>query len=261
MQKRGFFGRIADLWRGFWGVKLNVAEAKNAELVYHNAVRTRTHQQEKLHDAVTRLAYLRNKVEVALTQRREDLALVESALTRAAHDDEDLRALALIRKQRTLQAEVERLEMEHGRLGEQTETAKETLADVRKAIGHLKQERDEMLARKQHAMARIQVASVLQESLGDMGTTDQALENVRESILRMETQAGLDSEPMEANGEVSIATLRREAADESDREALSELKLRLGKHLLPEASGVVRGDGRDAAHLTHIEAPMAEVTQ
>ena len=44
MQRKGFFSRILDLWRGFWGSKLDGAEARQAEAVYHNAIEQRVTQ-------------------------------------------------------------------------------------------------------------------------------------------------------------------------------------------------------------------------
>ena len=47
-ERSGFFARLMDLWRGFWGIKIRDAEARNAEVVYHNAVEQRrgiTHER------------------------------------------------------------------------------------------------------------------------------------------------------------------------------------------------------------------------
>ena len=239
-QRKGFFARLANLWSGFWGTKLSDAEAKNAELVYHNALRERVHQQEKLKDAVGRLVYLRNRIEADLKRLEEDQRLVEEALLRAAHDDDDARALGLIRKKRQLETELTRLGQEHTRLSAQADSAKQGLGEHAKAIKQLKGEREEMLARKQHAIARLQVASALQQSTGDFTASDQALENVREAIVRLEHSADMDVEPVDtAPGDVSLATLRREAEDRADDQALDELKRRLGKKLLPEARPAV----------------------
>ena len=235
MERKGFFTRLLDLWRGFWGVRLNGAEARNAELVYHNAIQQRAAQHVKLKDAVARLVYLRNRIEADMRQREDDLRLVDKALLRAATADDDDKALGLIRKKRLLDSDIERLRGEHERLLAQAESAKEGLAEVAKAVKHLKAERSEMLARKTHAVARLEVASALQQSNGNFAATDQALENVREAIVRLEHRADIGVEAdFDASGEVSIAALRRAEEDESDEMALTALKHRLGKKLLAE---------------------------
>jgi len=238
-RRKGFFARVADLFRGFFGVRLRDAEARNAEVVYHNAITRRERQADGLKDAVARLVYLRNRVEAELQRRRADLRLVEESLVRAARADDDARALDLLRKKRKLEEEVARLAGEHARLTEQTTRSKEGLAAVRKSVAQLKRERDEMIARQAHAEARLEVAEALQASNGDLASTDQALESVRESILHLEQQADLDpGEEPGGDGEVSLAQLRREAAEQADREVLAALKATLNERLLPEGEAV-----------------------
>ena len=232
MKRKGFFARIADLFRGRAGVRLRNAEVRNTEAVYHNAIERRTRQCADLKDAVSRLVYLRNRIEADLKRRTGELTLVGEGLVLAAEASEDSRALALIRKRRLLEAEIERLTMEHGRLTAQAASAKEGLAEVRKSIEHLKQERDEMIARKTHAEARLEVAEALQQSSGSFAAADEALENVRESIVRLEQEADLDLDA-EASGEISMIQLRREAEERADRAALDTLKMELSGRLLP----------------------------
>src|SRR5688572_6706129 len=145
MQSKGFFARLIALWRGIWGVKLSDAEARNAEAVYLGAIEERQSQYTKLKDAVGRLVYLRNRLEADLKQHEDDLSLVEQSLARAAAGDQDKQALALIRKRRQLQAEIERLQTEHGRVNAQVASAKESLAEVKASVARLKEERTEML--------------------------------------------------------------------------------------------------------------------
>jgi len=229
----GFFARFAALFRGRAGVKLRNAEVRNTEAVYHNAIERRTRQCAELKDAVGRLVYLRNRIEADLKRRTAELGLVAEGLVLAAEANEDDRALALLRKKRLLEAEIERLTTEHRRLDAQAVSSKVGLAEVRKSIEHLKQERDEMLARKAHAEARLEVAQALQQSSGSLAAADEALENVRESIQRLEQQADLDLDGDARGGDISMAQLRREAEERADRAALDTLKMELSGRLLP----------------------------
>ena len=82
MERLGFFQRLADLWRGFWGVKVRKAEAKHVEVVYHNAIQKRMAQYDELKAAVTKLVSERNRVDSRLVTRREDLVLLQNEIIR-----------------------------------------------------------------------------------------------------------------------------------------------------------------------------------
>lgn len=235
--RKGFFGRLLDLWRGFWGNKITDAEARNAEAVYYNAISRRTLQYDKLKDAVGRLVYLRNRIESDVEQRRSDLELVECSLGTAVATGSDGRALALIRKRRTLSDDVERLTLDHARLEDQADSAKEGLGELKKAIHRLQAERTEMLARKQHAVARLEIATALEQTHGDFASADQALESVREAIARLEHRAEIGSvsgDELGLDSDISMVELRRSAEDEQDVAELQALKRELGGHLLAD---------------------------
>ncbi len=248
MQGKGFFARMADLWRGFWGITVSNAEARNAEAVYHNAITQRAQQLNRLKQAVGRLVFLRNRVEQEQQKALEDRRLVEASLERAVHNSEDAKALALIRKKKSLVEEVERCNNEYIRLDTQVENSKEGLRELAKAIGQLKSECTEMLARKANAEARLEINTALQKSRGNFAHLDSGLESVRESIMRLETAADLDDvstqdENFEESGEVSLAQLRRQSADD---DALAELEaLRNARpHLLTKGASVQTSTNR-----------------
>jgi phage shock protein A len=238
MKQKGFFARLADLFRGIFGVQLKNAEARNAEAVYHNAISEHVRHHDRLRDAITRMVYLRNKVEADLKDKQNDLRLVIKALSRSVRGSDDDRAIALIRTRNKLTAEVERLQAELQRLATQSDKAKEGLVEVKSAIGRLKVEREEMLARKAHAVARRDAQDALSR-LTDVGHLDgalTALDSVRESILQLEQAVDLDDEAeVEARGEISISALRREAVEDAEREELARLKVEAGRNLLAEA--------------------------
>ncbi len=239
MQRRGFFGRLADLWRGIFRVKLSAAEARNAEVVYHNAILEHERHHEKLKETLGRMIYLRNRVEAERRERAQDLTIVEDALHRAVAGGEDERSLGLIRKRRSLAGELERLAGELARLSLHTDKTKVGLKEVGEAVKHLKLEREEMLARKAHALARRDVQEALKALQGGgLSGTLSALDGVRESILELEQRVDLGDEPQAESGEPSMDALRREAALVAERDELARLKADLAGRTLPEPSVV-----------------------
>ncbi len=231
-QRKGFFGRLADLWRGIWGVRMTEAEVKNAEAVYHNALNARRRHHDALKEAAGKLLYLRNRAEAELKQHQRDLELVKKALGKAALADEDGRALLLMDKERQLEEAIARCEEQRAQLAGQAEAAKESLAKLASAIDALRTERQQMLARKAHAEARVRARAAYESAVSGGSLEEEALENVREAIARLEDDAGLS--PSAHEGGISLTALRKEAQEESDRERLLALKMELRGRMLPE---------------------------
>ncbi len=234
MQHQGFFSRLAALVRGMFRSGLDNAELGQPEVVYANAIREHSKRRDKLMDAVSRLVYLRNKHEAQLIRNEEHLGLLEQSVQKALRDGLESRAEELIRKRRVLRDETVRIRAEHLRLGEHCADAKENLKELATAVRKLKSERDEMMARKVNAHARIEVASILDTTRENGFAADDALENVRESILRLEHRANLQLGEDSASGEsedldsVSFVGLRREAEDVAASEELDAMRMRLG---------------------------------
>jgi phage shock protein A len=232
-QRRGLFARFLDLWRGIFGVRLADAEARNAEAVYLRALETRQAQLDKLAHAVGRLVFLRNRLLDQMQTKVRDRDLIDRSLQNAVHtslEGDEAPALALIRKRREIEAELTRLQEEHARVAEQCETAKDSLVEAKAALVTLRQERDAMLARKAHALARIDVAEAIADARGDFTTSHRALDHVREAISALEVRAELGQEIERIDGhEVSLDELRREADADSDRRELARLKMRLAR--------------------------------
>ncbi|MEO0813958.1 MAG: PspA/IM30 family protein [Myxococcota bacterium] len=233
-QREGFFARFGRLVRGIFGMRMSRAEARNAEAVYHNTIRGQRDHHDKLKQALGRLIYLRNKTEAVLDKEKDNLDLVERALREAAVNDDDKRALLLIDKKRRLQEIVERLESDLARFSEQSREAKGALGEIELSITRLKNERDEMLARKAHALARRDIQATLDNAMSPHSVNMQALENVRESIAMLESQAGLSTELRGDQEDVSMESLRRDDAKRRDQEALQALKMELKGRMLPE---------------------------
>src|SRR5262249_17276399 len=155
---------FVSLVRGRLGTSLRHAEARNTEAVYDDTILQRTHHYAQLREAVARLTYLRTQLESDLQQQRTDLSLVERALENVVQTNDDIRALGLIRKKRTLSDGLTQGEGKLQKLTEQSDHAKSSLQELADDIQHLKGERSEMLARKVHAEARLQLSAALQQS-------------------------------------------------------------------------------------------------
>ena len=62
----GFFERIANVWRGWLGLRVSQAEANNPEAVYESAIEERIKKHRELKKAVSGIVYLRNKLQAEL---------------------------------------------------------------------------------------------------------------------------------------------------------------------------------------------------
>lgn len=218
----GFFDRIANLWNGFWSALLGNAEAKNPELVYSAAIDQRIQQHRDLTKAVSGIVYLRNKLQGELEQKQKELKEVNAQLPVALESGDDDVALVLLQKKNELDAKVAELGAELEKVKGQAEEAKKSLVSFQAEIEKLKRERDEMLARKATAEARIKI----QETLNGLSTDAdiRALEGVRENIQKLQAQADVGSEIKDQSLDARLAAIKAKTQDASARMQLDELK-------------------------------------
>ena len=71
------------------------------------------------------------------------------------------------------------------------------------------------------------IQATLDNAMSPHSVNMQALENVRESIAMLESQAGLSTELRGDQEDVSMESLRRDDAKRRDQEALQALKMEL----------------------------------
>ena len=242
MQKQGIFSRFFSLISGIFTNRIEGAELANPDIVYKNASSDLHLQREELKEALTRLIYMRNRLVQEEAQHRSDLSMIEKALTTSLNNDEDEKALSLIAKKRSLSATQTRKAADLERLAEQIQKAKTTLGDLKNAESRLKTERDEIVARKTHAEARLKIQSAIDEvgSKQNANGAFAALDSLRENVERLEMRADLDISENEGEAPVvSLDSLRREAREQEDLDELKELKrLRKGKLLISPANSV-----------------------
>ena len=222
MSQHNLVMRFVSLVRGRLGTSLRHAEAHNPEAVYDDAVLQRTQHYHQLREAVARLTYLRTRLESELQQQRTDLQLVERVLEKAVRANDDARALELLRRKRTVSEHIDRGEAKLQKLAQDTEQTKTALQDIAESIQQLKNERSEMLARKVHAEARLQVSETLRHAIIPSPDTDIALEHAREAILQLEA-IETDVAPTSTE-DFSVSTLRREGHAAEDAQTLAAFK-------------------------------------
>ncbi|MCO4744796.1 MAG: PspA/IM30 family protein [Proteobacteria bacterium] len=233
----GFFDRIANVWRGFLSLWVSDLEARNPEAVYEAAIDERVRKHRDLKKAVSGIVYLRNKISNELEQYERELREVMNQLPIAIQEGEDEVALVLIQKKDELTGQIETLSAELTKVSDQAEEAKSGLLEFQSEIEKLKREKEEMLAKKANAEARISI----QETLDGLSTDAdiKALDNVREQINKTQAEADIGSEIQGDSLDAKLKKIRAKAADSSARNQLDEMKRQMAaRSAASEGAGV-----------------------
>ena len=218
----GFFSRVGNLWKGFWGLFISDMEANNAEAVYESAIEERIQKHRELKKAVSGIVYLRNKLATELEQKQAALAEIQPQIPVAIEEGEDEAALVLIQKKDELNTAIAEIQAELEKVSAQADGAKAGLLAFRGEIEKLKRDKHEMLAKKANAEARIQI----QETLDGLSTDAdiRALENVREGIDKLQAEADVGAEIDDSNLEAKLEDIKAKTATASARAQLDEMK-------------------------------------
>jgi phage shock protein A len=235
----GFFDRIANVWRGFLSLWVSDIESRNPEAVYEAAIDERVRKHRELKKAVSGIVYLRNKLSTELESKERELKEVMAQLPVAIDDGEDEVALVLIQKKDELTSSIETLSAELKKVSEQAEEAKSGLLAFQGEIEKLKREKEQMLAKKANAEARIRI----QETLDGLSTDAdvKALENVREHISKMQAEADIGSEIKGESLDTKLKKIKEKAANSSARSQLDEMKRQVSaRKAAAEGAGSVK---------------------
>lgn len=218
----GFFSRLKNLWRGFLSLWIEGIEAEHPEAVYEAAIEERIKQYNELKKAVSGLVYMRNKLQADLEKKTKELNEVQAQIPVAVESGEDDVALVLIEKKDSLTAEIAGLRDELAKAEGQADEAKSSLLSFQGEINKLKSEKDEMLAKRANAQARIQI----QESLDGLSTDAdiKALDGVRESIQKMSAEADVGAEIGEQSLDKKLEKIKQKTASSSAKAQLAALK-------------------------------------
>lgn len=218
----GFFARIGNLFSGWFSGLLGSAETANPEVVYEAAINERIRRHGELKKAVSGIVYLRNKLDAERDQKTKDLADVNAQLPVAIESGDDDVAMILLAKKNDLEKALADVIGEFDKVSAQAEDAKEGLMAFQGEIQKLKHERDEMLAKRATAEARIKIQASL-----DGFSTDadiKALENVREHIQKLHAEADVGSEVKDASLDARLKAIKVKTGDSQARSQLDELK-------------------------------------
>ena len=234
----GFFDRLANIWRGFLSLWVSDIESRNPEAVYESAIDDRVRKHRDLKKAVSGIVYLRNKLSTELESKERELKEVMGQLPVAIDDGEDEVALLLIQKKDELTGRIETLSAELKKVSDQAEEAKAGLLAFQGEIEKLKREKEQMLAKKANAEARIRI----QETLDGLSTEAdvKALENVREHISKLHAEADIGSEIQGDSLDAKLKKIKDKAANSSARNQLEEMKrqMQARKAVVAEGAGV-----------------------
>jgi phage shock protein A len=226
-----FVARLSNLVRGMLARWLGEREHRNPDAVYASAIQERVKQYATLREAAAGVIYMRQKLERELGQRTAELARVRAELDVAVDQNDDTAALALIARRDALDAEVARLGAELAELTTEADAAKRNLVGFQQQIEHLREERTRMLARLANAKARLR----LHETLSGLSPEAdiQALEEVRDHVSRLVTEANLVREGGDPALEKRLGSIRGVEAERAARAQLDELKRTRKGNLVP----------------------------
>lgn len=218
----GFFQRLANLWNGFFGLWVSDLESRNPEVVYESAIQERVARYQELRKAVGNIVYLRNKIADELEAKEAELREIQVQIPVAVEEGEDEAAIVLIEKKDVLTKRIQELSAELDKVSAQADDAKAGLISFQGEIEKLRREKEEMVAAKANAEARIQI----QETLSGLSTEAdvQALDTVRTSIKKLKAEADVGAE-VEGDGlDAKLSKIKAKAKDASARQQLDEMK-------------------------------------
>jgi phage shock protein A len=226
-----FFARVSNLVRGVLGRWLGEREHRNPGAVYESAIQERVVQYATLREAAAGVIYMRQKLERELASRTEELGRVRRQLDVAVERDDDTAALALIARRDVLDTDVARLTQDLGELTTEADAAKRNLVTFQQEIQRLRDERTRTLARLANAKARLR----LHETLSGLSPEAdiRALEEVRDHVNRLVTEANLVRDGGDPALEKRLGTIRDAEAERSARAQLDELKRARKASLVP----------------------------
>ncbi|MCB9743861.1 MAG: PspA/IM30 family protein [Alphaproteobacteria bacterium] len=229
----GFFDRLANVWKGFLSLWISEVETKNPEAVYEAAIEERVRKHKELKKAVSGIVYLRNKLAAELEAKEKELAEVQVQIPIAVEEGEDEVALVLIQRKDELSARIAELQVELEKVAAQTEEAKSGLIAFQEEIKKLQREKEEMLAKKANAEARI----TIQETLDGLSTDAdiKALDNVRTHIDKLQAEADVATEIKGESLDDKLAKIKAKTSSAAANAQLEELKKQMAARKAAQA--------------------------
>jgi len=211
MAKVGFFGRLANLWRGFVSLWISDVEKAHPEIAYENAINSMIEKYSQLKHATAAIIRRREDIDQRLKVKSAELAQVEADLQTAVDSNQQDLGMVLIQKKTALASEVEGLKTDMTQAKNDADSAKASLVQVQSEIKQLKAEKDNMLAKMASAEARLRIQNQLEGLSVDNEV--KALENVREHIKNTIAEANLGKELGESDLDNRLKALRQQTGE------------------------------------------------
>src|SRR5262245_25363331 len=142
MAKVGFFGRLANLWRGFVSIWISDVEKKHPEIAYENAINSMIEKYTQLKKATAAIIRRREELSQQLDEKSKELAQVTADLQTSVDTNQQDLGLVLIQKQKALQEQVDGLKGDLALAQKDADSAKAALVQVQGDIKKLKAEKD-----------------------------------------------------------------------------------------------------------------------
>jgi phage shock protein A len=227
----GFFGRIANLFKGFLSVFAGSAESKHPKLVYQRAIDEKVNRYNELKRVASAVFYQEVKQKRRLEEIKELLQGIEPQITHAVKSGQDEAALLLIQKKNESLEHMNAVRQDWERSCKEAQRLKRSLLDFKSEIEKLKSEKQIMLARRASAMARIEASS--HQGVVNDDVSDTALARIREEIDVLVTQADITENISDESGEHVLANLKASFDREACVRELDQLKETLRPKALP----------------------------
>jgi phage shock protein A len=221
----GLFQRLRGLIEGAFSGWLRARETDNPRAVYERAIRERTRQYSDLKQAIAGILYMRNRLEGEIRERMGELERIESEIERAIRGGQDDLALELLEQKEPLADELGRARHELEEMVSEAEAAKGNLLRFRSEIRELEREKVRMVA----AMASAKARRRIQEAFDGLSLDAdmQALENVRQQVAQLRSEANLDRELGDEGLRARLRAMRSEARSETAKRELALRKERV----------------------------------
>jgi phage shock protein A len=222
MAKVGFFGRLANLWRGFVGLWISDVEKKHPEIAYENAINSMIEKYSQLKHATAAIIRRREDIDARLKVKSTELAQVDADLQTAVESNQQDLGMVLIQKKTALTEEVNGLKADLEQAKADADSAKASLVQVQGEIKQLKAEKDNMLAKMASAEARLRIQGQLDGLSVDNEV--KALDNVREHIKNTIAEANLGKELGESDLDARLKKLRTQTGEATSKSEWERLR-------------------------------------
>ncbi len=222
MANNAIFARLSNLWTGFISLWVSDIEKEHPEIAYQNAIASMIQKYTQLKAATGAIIARRQEIASRLSTSERELAAVAADLEAALATNQDDLAVVLIQKKNALDAAITELRADAAQAIEDSDSAKDSLIQVKSEIDKLKAEKDRMLAQMHSAQARLKIQGQLDGLSVDAEV--QALGAVREHIKSQVAQASLGAELQSSDLDTRLAKLRQSSGSVTAKAQLDAMK-------------------------------------